>query len=190
MSGLAGTIRLTRLALRRDRLALPLWIGATMGVVGLNLVAVIDLYASTDEERTTYAVTSAASIVARVTGGPLDGPDLGAIAMNEVFLFFALAAAFMSALTVVRHTRQNEETGRAELIVAAMVGRYALLAAALIVATLASVVLAALAALAMIANGLPVTGSLAAGAAIGGVGLIFAAVAAVAAQVAESARGE
>ena len=48
----------------------------------------------------------------------------------------------MSVQAVVRHTRQNEETGRAELVRAAVVGRYAALAAALVATVGADVALA------------------------------------------------
>ena len=43
----------------------------------------------------------------------------------------------MSILLVVRHTRADEETGRAELVGAGVVGRHAPLAAALVVAAIA-----------------------------------------------------
>ena len=62
--------------------------------------------------------------------------------MIRGYSLLAVLAALMSALAVVRHTRQNEETGRAELVGAAVVGRYAGLAAALIVTVGANIVLA------------------------------------------------
>ena len=48
--------------------------------------------------------------------------------------------ALMTTFMVVRHTRQNEETGRAEMVGAGAVGRYAMVAAALCLAVLADVV--------------------------------------------------
>ena len=74
---------------------------------------------------------------------------------------------------MVRHTRQNEETGRAELIGAGVVGPAASLTAAVIVALGANLVLAPLLGLAMIVGGQPVAGSFAAGAAIAVVGVAF-----------------
>ena len=76
----------------------------------------------------------------------------------------------MSTLLVVRHTRQNEETGRAELVGAAVVGRKALLTAALVVAVGANVVLGLLNVMVLIAQGLPLGGSVALGAAVAGAG--------------------
>ena len=63
--------------------------------------------------------------------GVASGASEGATTMIRGYLLLAVLAALMSALTVVRHTRQNEETGRAELVGAAVVGRHAGLAAAL-----------------------------------------------------------
>jgi ABC-2 type transport system permease protein len=89
---------------------------------------------------------------------------------------------------MVRHTRQAEETGRAELIGAAVVGRHAGLAAALIVTVAANTVLAVLLGLGMTATGQPAGGSFTAGAAVAVVGVAFAGVAAVTTQLASSTR--
>ncbi|MDA8237957.1 MAG: hypothetical protein M0T75_08770 [Chloroflexi bacterium] len=96
--------------------------------------------------------------------------------------------ALMSALAVVRHTRQNEETGRAELVGSAAVGRSAMLAAALVVAVGASVMLGILFATLLFANGLPLDGVLAAGATMAALGAVFGGVAAVTVQLAATAR--
>ena len=95
----------------------------------------------------------------------------------------------MSVLCVVRHTRQNEETGREELLRAGDVGPTAGVAAAVILALGANVVLAPLLGLAMIINGQPVAGSLAAGASIAAVGVAFTGVAALTSQLSSTARG-
>ena len=62
--------------------------------------------------------------------------------MVRDYVTLAVLAALMSTFAVVRHTRQNEELGRAELLGATVVGRYAGLTAAVIVAVAADVVLA------------------------------------------------
>lgn len=188
MQAFKGTWALIRLALRRDRIKLPLWIFGVAGLFSVSTMSTLDLYAKDIAERTTYALTTAPSIVSRVFGGPINGPDIGAIVLNETFLFTALAAAFMSTLAIVRHTRQNEETGRSELIGSAVVGRYASLTAALLVVVGANVLLGTAIALSLIGNDLPTTGSIATGVAVGGIGIMFAALAAVTAQIAESAR--
>ena len=109
--------------------------------------------------------------------------------MTRGYLLLAVLAALMSALAVVRHTRQNEETGRAELVGAAVVGRHAGLAAALIVTVGANLVLAGLLGLVGIATGLPAVGSFMAGLAVGAFGIVFAGVAAVTVQLSSTTRG-
>ncbi len=74
----------------------------------------------------------------------------------------------MSTLAVVRHTRQNEETGRAELIGSAVVGHLAPLTAALLVVAGADLRPRALSMGVLVAIGLPASGSLLFGAAIAG----------------------
>ena len=109
--------------------------------------------------------------------------------MTRGYLLLAVLAALMSALAVVRHTRQNEETGRAELVGAAVVGRHAGLAAALIVTVGANIVLAGVLGLVGIVTGLPAVGSFMAGLAVGAFGIVFAGVAAVTVQLSSTTRG-
>ncbi|HEX6577994.1 MAG TPA: ABC transporter permease [Jiangellaceae bacterium] len=187
-SAFAGTGRLVRLALRRDRIQLPVWLAGLTLTQAATVSSVVGLY-PTEQERVAVAISTAQSPVGVMFNGIVSGTSLGATAMTQSFLVVAIAAAFMSTLCVVRHTRQNEETGRAEMIGAGVVGRHALLTAALIVAVGANVVLGLLNAAVLIANDLPAGGSLAAGAGIAAVGIAFAAIAAVTAQVSETARG-
>ena len=121
--------------------------------------------------------------------GVVSGVSVGSAFMTRGYLLLAVLAALMSALAVVRHTRQNEETGRAEMVGAAVVGRHAGLAAALIVTVGANIVLAGLLGLAGIVNGLPATGSFMAGLAVGAIGIVFAGIAAVTVQLSSTTRG-
>ena len=121
--------------------------------------------------------------------GVVSGVSIGSAFMTRGYLLLAVLAAVMSALAVVRHTRQNEETGRAEMVGAAVVGRHAGLAAALIVTVGANIVLAGLLGLAGIVTGLPATGSFMAGLAVGAIGIVFAGIAAVTVQLSSTTRG-
>jgi ABC-2 type transport system permease protein len=136
-----------------------------------------------------YAATTAPSLVSRIFGGPINGPNLGEIVINETFLFAAVAIAFMSTLAIVRHTRQNEETGRAELIGSAVVGRHASLTAALAVTIGANIILGLLLGLVLQSQSLDAVGSWGTAAAWSAIGISFAGVAAITAQLSESARG-
>lgn len=187
MNALVGTGTLARLALRRDRIQLPVWLLALTVLQMATTSSVLGLY--TDEaQRRTLAIAAARSPVSLVFNGIVSGSGTGATVMTQSFMVVAVVAALMSTLCVVRHTRQNEETGRAEMLGAGVVGRHAGLTAALLVAVGANVVLALLTTLVLVAYDLPVEGSLVAGAGVAAVGVVFAAVAAVTAQLAQTAR--
>ncbi|GAB3839626.1 exporter of polyketide antibiotics [Micromonospora andamanensis] len=188
MSAFTGTTRLARLALRRDRVRLAIW---TLGspLIGYALAESVASIYPDEQNRVGYAEVANTSVVARAFNGPVASTDLGAVVVTETYLTLAVLAALLSTFAVVRHTRQNEETGRAELLGAAAIGRYALLTAALVVVVGANMLAGALLAVAFVGAGLPAAGSVAAAAAITGVGLAFTGVAAVTAQLSVTSRG-
>ena len=187
MNVLTGTGRLIRLALRRDRFVLAAW------VIGLTVFLAMTTHMSVTGLPTQQDVVTETQFMAANPGMRLlslsAGASVGAYAMSRSYLTLAILAAVMSVLTVVRHTRKSEERGCDELLRAGVVGSAASLAAAVVVALAANVVLAPLLALAMIANGQPVAGSFAAGAAIAAVGVAFTGVAAVTSQLSSTGRG-
>ncbi|MFC9766681.1 ABC transporter permease [Rhodococcus jostii] len=183
----AGTARLVRLALRRDRIQLAVWLLALAALQAFSASSVLGLY-PTEPDLRSFAMATAASPVALATNGLVSGYSAGAVLACQIVMPLSLAAGLMTTLLVVRHTRQNEETGRAELVEAAVVGRKALLTAALVVAVGANLALGLLNVVVLVAAGLPLDGSVALGAAVAGAGIAFAAIAAVTAQVTDSAR--
>jgi ABC-2 type transport system permease protein len=185
---LTGTWRLVRLALRRDRVLLPVWVLGLVALLVFTVVSIVGLY-DTEADRLQYATIAATNAVARAVDGPMSGTSLGAIVMTEIFGFLAVLVGIMSAQAVVRHTRLEEETGRAELVGSAIVGRHARLVAALVVALVGNVAVGAASTLTLVLADLPWRGSLLAGLAVAGIGLTFGAVAAITAQVSETARG-
>ena len=189
LATLTGARRLTRLALRRDRVVLPVWIGS-IAALAWAVVASYQGTVTTAAERVATATFSAGNPLARVFDGPASGTELGAMALVEGWKIIAILTALMAAQAVVRHTRQDEETGRAELLGSAVVGRHARLVAALVVAGGASVAVGIATAVAIAApTGLGWSGAWATGMAAAGIGLVFAGIAAVAAQVFSTARG-
>ncbi|RLP95143.1 anibiotic ABC transporter [Micromonospora sp. BL4] len=188
MTALTGTRRLARLVLRRDRIRLAIWVLGTP-LLGYALAGSVAGIYPDEAARQGYATTSASSLVARAFNGPIAGTDVGAVVVAETYVTLALIVALLSTFAVTRHTRQNEETGRAELVGASVVGRYAPLTAALLVVVAANVAAAALLAVALAGAGLPLAGSLAAAGAVGGVGVACTGVAAVTAQVSVTSRG-
>jgi ABC-2 type transport system permease protein len=186
MKALAGTGALARLVLRRDRILLLLWVVvlALLPVAIANTLS--DLY-PTAAERQSYLdiVTGNPTLLALY--GHAFGSSLGALTawrLGGTVLLVGLA----SILTVVRHTRAEEEAGRRELLGSTVAGWQAPLFAALVVVFGANLVLGALAAVGLVAYGLPAAGSVAFGLSWAMFGWAFAAVAAVAAQMTEGAR--
>lgn len=187
MSASAGGGHLFRLALRRDRLRLPIWVGGLGALLTVQTAVNAEGFATAADRAAAAALLAANPALRMLRGGAAD-TSLGALAISDAFWILAVVVALMSALTVVRHTRENEETGRGELVGAAPVGTHADLVAALAIACIANLALAAILAAALAINGLPLDGALAAGMSVGAVGIAFAGLAAVAVQLTESAR--
>lgn len=186
---LVATGRLTRFALRRDRVRIPVWAVSMAGLIGYFGVVIPVAYPDQAALQTRAAIMKdPAGAMMTGPGYGLDNYTLGTMVANEILGMLAVAAALMSIFLVIRHTRAEEETGRTELIRANIVGRHAPLTAGLIALAIANVAVAALVALALAGNGLAAMDSLAVAAGVGLVGLTFGSVAAVTAQLSEHAR--
>ncbi|MEU9943043.1 ABC transporter permease [Streptomyces lavendulae] len=182
---LAGTGALLRLALRRDRVMMPVWVLVT-GLLVASMPGSLEKVYGTAAERAELASSMNANGSMRALYGPVFGDSLGALTSWRMGVYGAVLAAVMSLVIVIRHTREEEETGRQEMLSAAMVGRRAPLTAALLAALVANACVVLIVAGGLAGQGGP--GALALGLAIGGAGLLFAGIAAVAAQLTESAR--
>ncbi|BDT87323.1 ABC transporter permease [Nocardia cyriacigeorgica] len=187
-SGITGVGALLRFALRRERFALPLWLLGLGALMMMQSVGSQRFYGS-PEELAQLRATIGASAAALATGGPARLLEtIGGEVLFEIFAYLAIVAALMNMFLIGRHTRSDEETGRAELVRSARVGRRAPMAAALMLAAAANCAAALAVFTAAAGSGLPVGGSALAGIAIGGIGFTFAAATAVAAQVFENPR--
>lgn len=189
MHAFMGTKRLVRLALRRDRIVLPVTIGLTTLMVGGSAPALVKAYPNY-EEQLAYVASSVPSVMGRLFQGTIQGVSLGSILLAETFMFSAVILALMSIFIVSRHTRHNEEIGAGEMIGSAVVGRSAPLSAALIVAIGANF-LTALLIFALLAGipGLDKTGSAFFAMSLGMVGIFFAGLTAITVQLSDYRRG-
>ena len=185
---LAGCGALARLGARRDRIMLPAWIYVLTILVVSTGYSFKGLY-KTQASREAIAAGIGHDPAALAVAGPLYGTSIGALTAYKVGVACAAAAGLMSIFIVIRHTRADEEAGRLELIGSTAVGRPASLAAGAGLAAAANCAAVLLITAGQAAIGLPVGGSAALGLAIGSCGLLFAAVAAVAAQLSGTARG-
>ncbi len=190
---LAGTGVLLRFALRRDRVRIAVWLAAlTLGTMA-TANAFSTLYPGAAERQVTGdAMNSPAGLAFTGPAHYLTDYTIGSMLSHQMLGFMVIMVGIMSVLMVARHTRTEEETGRAELVRAAVVGRHAPLAAALILTVAVNIALALLLTLGLGvlgADGVTWGGSLVYGAAHGAAGITFAAVAAVTIQITEHSRG-
>lgn len=179
-----------RFVARRDRVRGSVWVAAVVGIFASSTWSVIELY-STPSELQSYGELASADPALKAVAGPgygLDDPTQGAVVMNEMGLYTLIAVALMCLFLVLRHTRSEEETDRAELVRSAPVGRYASLTAALIWVGALNLVVAVGVTASLLAFGLATGGSVAYGLALLGIGAVFTGIAGVVAQVADSAR--
>ncbi|MBG6215676.1 ABC-2 type transport system permease protein [Arthrobacter sp. CAN_A6] len=181
-----AVVRLGLVQARRDHTVLAVWI---LGIALLGLVtstAVAGQFGN-DERASLISVAAASPAFLFLRGLP-DGTGIGAVVFFQGYSFTAVLAGLMSTLLVMRHTRADEALGRSELVGSTPVPRTAPLAATLLLGACVNLILAVAVAAGFAAAGLPATGSLVAGAAVGAVGLFFGGAAAVVAQALPSGR--
>ncbi len=186
-SHFSGTLGLLRLYLRRDRIVLPLWVLLLSVPLSTVYIGSIEAVYPSQADRATFAATIMASPAQRALYGNVYGDSLGATGIWKAGMFGVLIAVAV-ILTVIRHTRADEETGRSELIDSTAVGRYASLTAALLLACGASLLTGVIGFAGLLTVDVPAAGSLAFGSALACSGLVFTGVAAVTAQLSPSAR--
>lgn len=182
---LAGTGTLLRFALRRDRVMIPVFV-AVNALMILSMPGTLKTLYGTTAERTDLVRQLETNASFRALIGPVFDTSIGALTAWRVGVYAAALAAVMSLLIVVRHTRDEEESGRQELVASGMVGRRASLTAALLAAAVANAVLALLVTAGLAGQG--ASGAVSFGLGLAGVGMIFATMAAIVAQLTESAR--
>jgi ABC-2 type transport system permease protein len=188
MTSLTGTRTLIRLALRRDRIILPIWIYAYLIIAYTNPASIHTLYPTQAAlDAAANGIGSNPALVA-MAGPAVDLNSLGGLSAWKFVLFAALGAGLMSILTVTRHTRAEEETGRLELLGAGVLGRKAPLTAAVTLALIANLALGIVTAIGATLGGTPFAGSFAYGVSIAAAGWAFTGIAAFTAQLSQSAR--
>jgi ABC-2 type transport system permease protein len=184
---MTGTWALLRLVLRRDRLLMPVWIvGLTLAPIGY-LSSIKAAYPDAASRQHFYDL-NASSATFVVRNGPLYGSSVGNLLAWQCG-FVPVVVGLIALLTVVRHTRTEEEAGRRELTGATVVGRHAGLAAAVLAACGACSVYGLLVGFGVAAQGVPAAGAFALGLEFSLVGWVFAGVGAVAAQLTWGAGG-
>jgi ABC-2 type transport system permease protein len=179
---------LLRQRLRRDWVQLVLWIVGTALLGYSGYAGVTQSYSTLADRQDVLAAVFANPVILMFRGLP-SGTSKGAFLAFEILPWLALLAALMSSFLAVRHTRGDEEAGRAELVAATPAGRTTPTVATIAHGVLANVALAVLTALALAGTGVGVQGSIVAGAAAGATGIAFLGIGLIAAQLMRTSRG-
>jgi len=184
MSGLGA---LLGQRLRRDRLQVPMWIAATALLAWAGHAGVTQSYATEADRREVLGAALANPVILMFRGLP-SGAGEGAFVAFEILPWLAILSALMSTFLAVRHTRADEEAGRAELVSATPAGRTTPVAATIVHGALADSALGLLSALALLSTGLDARGCWLTGAAAAATGVVFLGVALIGAQLVRTSR--
>ncbi len=185
---MTGAGMLLRHFLRRDRWMLLAWsLGITL-LYWSQAVSVKGLYATQAEfDRAAVAMEANTAFIA-MTGPARALNTVGGQVTWQATAFGAITIGLMSMFLVVRHTRAEEESGRDEMLRSAAVGRRATTGATVLVALVANVLTGTLVTLSLVTFPLAAPDSLALGIGLAAVGMVFAGVALLAAQLTSSPR--
>jgi len=187
----ANTGRLVRFILRRERIISTLWLLFLLTFLVALAATMSDMFDAPARAALAETLKNPGMIALM---GPVYGADnytVGAMYSNTMFIWVALTVGAMNILLVIRHTRADEEKGRAEVVRSLPTGRLAPLNAAMLSALTVNIILALLTGLGVGAPGVETIAflpSMLYGAALGAIGLFFAAVAALFAQLSSSSR--
>lgn len=183
----AGTGKLFKLYLRRDRIILPIWILLALAVIYGQVS-----FVKTMPDWQMFITELSASPLTSAILGPVVPLSIEGAILWRGMLQASITVMFGAAITMIRHTRTEETSGRNELLLGRPVGRYANLTAALILSCGGSLMAGLLTAVFLKGIGLAGSGSLLAGLTLAASGCIFAGVGGLCAQIFEhsgSARG-
>jgi len=187
-TSLAGVGALTRLAVRRDRLLIGAGVLLLVGVCAASATATGSLYPTAAQQVAAAEAINATPALVALYGPILDTGSLGELAMTKMTVLYAVFVAVLLVVVVRRHTRTEEESGRAELLAGTAMDRGAPLAAATAEGVGVSVLVGAGAAVVDVAAGLPLAGSVLFGASWAGIGLVATGLTAAACQLSASTR--
>ncbi|MGF7145637.1 ABC-2 type transport system permease protein [Anaerotaenia torta] len=173
-----GAGHLLRFMLRRDRIRLVVWVLAISLFTILMAPYFTDTYPTAESRQMMAASMEGPAMV--LLFGPVYSPDNytnGAMFSNFLLLFMGAIVAVMNIRTIARHTRQDEELGRMEVIRSLPTGKLANMTAAILLSVIANVAMTLL-----ISVGIPLfgiedlggAGSFNFAAALGVIGIFFA----------------
>ena len=176
------------LRFRRDRVQIIVWLAlfAVLEVVGH--AAVTETYGSADERASVIRLVIMSPAILMLRGTP-QGTEPDAFQFFLLFGFLGLMIGLMNTFLAVRHTRADEESGRAELVGSTPSGRIAPLLATALEGVILSVAVGVLMGGVAWIYGADASGALLYGAAMAAVGIAYLGVGLACAQLMRTSRG-
>lgn len=187
-TALTGTRPLLKVALRQDIRNIAPWV-ILIAALSASSILAYRLVFPDAADRTQLAATLAGNPALSLVFGPArDLTTADGFNAWRAGQLGALFAGLMAILIVVRNSRADEDSGQAELIASGVLARQSRLAVAVLIAVTASFAVGFLCFLLTIAVGGAITATLILSATFTASGLMFASVAAIAAQLGSDAR--
>ncbi len=184
--GVGTMVRITGRIQRRSALIWVFVLSASLIGTAASIAALYDTTAKIHTYAT--AVTTGSALIA--INGRVEGIDsLGGVIQDEFGFMAAFLLPLMGIALVARATRREEEAGRLELLLGGRIARHDPTLAALLVATATIIATAVLFAVGLAAFGVPLAGSVLYALCLGALAFVFAALAALLAQLTLHSRG-
>ena len=179
---------LLRQRFRRDRVQLLAWVAGFALLAYVGNAAIESTYGTEVQRTEVLRLVQQTPAVLMLRGTP-QGPAADAFQFFLLFAFLGVLIGLMSTFLAVRHTRAEEESGRAELIGATPAGRSTPLIATVIEGTVLCAVIGVISALGYLLGGADPEGSWLAGAALAVTGIAFLGVGLFCSQLMRTSRG-
>ena len=185
---MSGLDPMLRIQWRTRRRAALVWVLALVASMAGTAISIARLY-DTPEKVQSYADAVATDALAAINGR-VEGIDtLGGVVQDEFGFMASFLMPLLGIALVTAMTRREEESGRLETLLSGRIGRATPVVGALLV-VLGTVVVVVIGFIAsMVASGIPTGGAVLYSLSLGLLTLVFAALAALLAQVVLHARG-
>jgi polyether ionophore transport system permease protein len=181
----AGSGAMIKLALKRDRIIIPLFILFMIFLIVGIAAGFVNLYSDLVVRQAFYLQMQNNPSIVSFLGSVLDS-SIGGLTAWRTGIPGPFIIGLISIFLMIRHTRSEERKGRLELVGSVAVGRLAALTSALAIAFGVNIIITVLIALGLIGLGLESASSLVLAASFGIFGCLFSSIAAVTVQLTES----
>jgi ABC-2 type transport system permease protein len=185
---LTGTPPLLKVSLRQDLRNIAPWVGLISVLSASSILAYTWIFTDPAQRQALATTLGANPALSLIFGPARDLTTADGFNAWRAGMLGALFAGLMAILIVVRNSRANEDSGQAELIASGVIARQSRLAVAVLMAAIASLALGVVCFLITIACGGGITSTLILSATFTASGLMFAGVAAIAAQLGPDSR--